>query len=66
MRTNHNYVVKAQVPAAGTYHLYVRSHGKEGTAFRVAVGERVIQQDVGDEPLKLERVGTFQLERGMA
>lgn len=62
MRSRSNYVIKVPVREAGTYHLYVRSHGKEGSAFRVAVGDRGIQENVGDEPLRFERAGTFQLQ----
>ena len=64
MRTNSNYVIRVAIPEAGTYHLYVRSHGSESSAFRVAVGERVIAEDVGDGPLHFERAGTFELPAG--
>lgn len=64
MRTNSNYVVRAQIPEAGTYHLFVRSQGKPGSAFRVAVGDRVIAANVGDEPLRFERAGSFELPAG--
>jgi hypothetical protein len=64
LRTRSNYVIRARVPAAGTYHLYVRSHGAPGSAFRVAVGDRVIDHDVGTAPMRLERAGTFELRAG--
>ncbi|MBW3629195.1 MAG: hypothetical protein KY464_07855 [Gemmatimonadetes bacterium] len=64
MRTRSNYVLRAQVPEAGSYHLYVRSQGKAGSGFRVAVNDQVIAADAGDEPLRLERAGTFELPAG--
>ena len=64
MRTPSNYVLRVRVPEAGSYHLYVRSHGSAQSAFRVAVADRVIQEDVGDEPLRFERAGTFELPAG--
>lgn len=64
MRTRSNYLIEAEVPAAGRYHLYARTHGAEGSYFRVAVGDRVIDRDVGNGPMRFERVGTFDLPAG--
>jgi hypothetical protein len=64
MRTRSNYVIRAEIPAAGRYHLYARTHGGDGSFFRVAVGDRVIGRDVGNEPLRFERVGEFDLQAG--
>jgi hypothetical protein len=64
MRTNHNYVVRAEVPAAGRYHLYARSHGDSTSGFHVALGERVVRREVGNSPMRLERVGEVDLPRG--
>ena len=64
MRTRSNYVLKAEIPAAGQYHLYARTRGAEGSYFRVAVGDRVIDRNVGDGPLRLQQVGTFDLPAG--
>jgi hypothetical protein len=64
MRTRSNYVIRVPVPADGTYHLYARTMGKVGSQFRVAVGDRVIGTNLGDEPLRLEDAGSFQLKKG--
>ena len=64
MGSRSNYVIQTDVPEPGTYYLYVRSHGDEDSYFRVAVGDRVIEEDLGDEPLRFERAGVFRLERG--
>jgi hypothetical protein len=65
MRTRSNYVLPVPILEPGTYHLFVRSHGRTGGGFRVAVDDRVIEQDVGNAPLRFERVGRFDLEEGM-
>jgi len=64
MRTNHNYVVRAEVPAAGHYHLYARTHGDSTSGFRVALGDRVVSRKVGNAPMRFERVGEIDLPRG--
>jgi hypothetical protein len=64
MRSRSNYVIRVQVPEAGTYHLFARSHGRARSGFRVAIGDRVIQTDLGDEPLRFERAGVFELPAG--
>lgn len=66
MGTRSNYVKKISIPEAGTYHLFVRSHGEEESQFRVAVNDRVIDSNLGDDPLSWERAGTFELEAGTA
>ena len=62
MGSRSNYVIPVTVPEVGTYHLYARSHGDADSYFRVAVGDRVIEDDLGDEPLRFEHAGTFELE----
>jgi outer membrane protein assembly factor BamB len=64
MRTRSNYVTRVEIPEPGTYHLYVRSQGSDESTFRVAVGERVIDEDLGNEPLRLRKAGRFELEAG--
>jgi hypothetical protein len=64
MRTNHNYVVRAEVPAAGHYHVYARTHGDSTSGFRIALGDRVVGGRVGAAPMRLERVGGIDLPRG--
>ena len=57
MRTNHNYVVRTDVPAAGHYHLYARTQGDSASGFRVALGDRVVSRKVGNAPMRFQRVG---------
>ncbi|HEU4721424.1 MAG TPA: FG-GAP-like repeat-containing protein [Gemmatimonadaceae bacterium] len=64
MRTNHNYVVRADVPAAGRYYLYARTHGDSSSGFRIALGERVVGGKVGNAPMRFARVGELDLPRG--
>ncbi len=64
MRTNANYVIRTDIPRAGHYYLYARSQGVAGSAFRVAVGDRVIARNVGTGPMAFERVGEFDLQPG--
>lgn len=64
MGSRSNYVVRVSIPEAGIYHLYVRSQGGEGAGFRVAVGDRPIDSDVGDGPMAFERTGSFELAAG--
>ncbi|HEX6924904.1 MAG TPA: hypothetical protein VF167_05720 [Longimicrobiaceae bacterium] len=64
MRTRSNYLIRVPVAEAGRYYLYARTHGSEGSYFRIAVGDRVIEENVGDAPLRFERVGAFDLPAG--
>ena len=64
MRTNHNYVLRIQVPAAGHYHLYARTHGDSTSGFHVALGDRVVRHEVGNALMRFERVGDVDLPRG--
>lgn len=66
MRTRSNYVVRVEVPADGKYHLYARTHGKAGGGFRLAIDDRMIPTDLGDEPLRLEDAGVVELKKGTA
>lgn len=64
MRTRSNYVIRTSIPAAGRYYLYTRTHGTERSYFRVALGDEVIDHDIGNAPLRFERSGAFDLEAG--
>lgn len=64
MRTRSNYLIRTRIPTAGRYHLYARTQGGEGSYFRVAVGDRVIERDIGNAPMRFERVGEFDLPAG--
>lgn len=65
MTTRTNYVKKVNIPEAGTYHLFVRSKGRPGGSFRIAIGNKVIAEDLGDDSLKFEKAGVFELQAGM-
>ena len=64
MRTNHNYVVRAEVPTAGRYFVYARTHGDSASGFHVALGDRVVRREVGNAPMRFERIGELDLPRG--
>jgi hypothetical protein len=64
MRTNANYVIRTQVPTPGRYYLYARTQGDARSAFRVAIGDKVIARNIGDAPMRFERVGEFDLIAG--
>ena len=64
MRSQAFVCAKADIPEAGTYHLFVRSHGGVGSSFRVTVGEKQPATVFGDEPLAWKAGGTFELKKG--
>lgn len=64
LRTRSTYLKRVEIPESGTYHLYVRSQGGEESTLRVAVGDRVIDEDVGNQPLALTQAGQFDLAAG--
>jgi hypothetical protein len=66
MRTRSNYVIRTEIPRAGRYHLYARTHGGARSYFRVAINDRVIDRDIGNAPLRFEKVGEFDLPAGTA
>ena len=55
---------KAEIPAAGRYHLFVRSHGSERTSFRVSIGDKQTTEIFGNEPLRWKSGGAFELKKG--
>jgi hypothetical protein len=61
MRTRSNYVIPVEVPQAGRYYLYARTHGQEGSGFRVAVGDEVVGDEVGTGPISFERLGAVEV-----
>ena len=64
--TRSNYTLKVSVPVSGTYYLYARSQGGQNSTFRVAVNDKVIKEDLGNEPLVFKQVGIFELQKGTA
>lgn len=59
-----NLITRINVPANGTYYLYVRSQGKKGTGFKVSVGDKVSDETFGSDSLTWKRFGVFNLKKG--
>jgi hypothetical protein len=55
---------KADIPAAGTYQLFVRSHGSPDSSFRITIGEKQPATIFGNEPLTWKSGGTLELKKG--
>ncbi len=64
MRSQAYPSARADIPAAGTWHLFVRSHGDAATSFRVSIGDRQTQAVFGNAPLAWKAGGTFDLAKG--
>ncbi|PHN06436.1 hypothetical protein [Flavilitoribacter nigricans] len=64
MTTRSNYLKRVEIPVTGTYYLYARSHGRPGSTIRVAIGEQVIPDDLGNDSLRYVQAGTFELAAG--
>jgi hypothetical protein len=57
---------KADIPQAGTWHLYVRSRSvTDGSSFKVSVGDKTSAGTFGDAPGgAFQSGGSFELQRG--
>lgn len=64
MNSRSNYLKQIEIPEPGVYHLFVSSHGQPGSTFRIAIDDRVIENDLGDDSLTFEKAGTFDLKQG--
>jgi outer membrane protein assembly factor BamB len=64
MRGEGEATATVQVPADGTYKLWVRSHGAALRQFRVWVGEAQSEAVFGDSSMNWRAVGDFSLKRG--
>lgn len=64
MTTRTNYVKKIHIPEDGKYFLFVRSQGQPGGSLRIAVGNKAIDRDLGNDSLKFEMAGEFDLKAG--
>jgi hypothetical protein len=64
MRSQAYPSARVEIPEAGTYHLFVRSHGDASTSFRVSVGDRQTHAVFGNAPLSWKPGGTFDLNKG--
>ena len=66
MGSRSNYTLRVPIPESGTYYLYARSQGGENSTFRIAINDRVIKEDLGNEPLIFKNAGVFELGKGIA
>ncbi|UOG75310.1 hypothetical protein MTX78_01630 [Hymenobacter tibetensis] len=64
LKSETNLMTTVQVTEAGTYHLFVRSHGEKGTSFKVALNDKVTAASFGQAPLSWQAGGTFDLQPG--
>ncbi|MEX2601894.1 MAG: hypothetical protein WD355_09615 [Balneolaceae bacterium] len=58
------YVVEAEIPEAGTWHLFARTQGSENSYMRIAVNDQLSDGHSGNGPLNFTHNGTFELEAG--
>jgi hypothetical protein len=64
MRSQAYLYARAAIPEAGTYHVFVRSHGGEATSFRVSIGDKQTSAVFGNAPLSWKPGGSFELKNG--
>jgi len=64
LRSQAHVYSSAGIPEAGTYHLFVRSHGSPGSSFRVSIGDKQTSSIFGNEPLAWKAGGAFDLPKG--
>lgn len=64
MGSRSQYVIDIEIPEAGTWYLFARTHGQENSYFRVAVDDRLNDSFLGNKPLNWEHTGSFELEQG--
>lgn len=61
-----NLMVRVSIPEDGLYYLFVRSQGKGGSSFKVAVNDRVTDSVFGKGALSWKPGGLFALKKGTA
>jgi len=52
------------IPQSGRYHVYVRTSGRDGYSFEVAVGNQVIAPVKSEGKFTWKKAGTLELEKG--
>ncbi|MBI4903087.1 MAG: hypothetical protein HY820_05590 [Acidobacteria bacterium] len=62
LRSKEDAVARGQVPAAGLYHLYVRSQGQG--SFRISVNGKLDAATYGTGVMQFKQGGQFQLAKG--
>lgn len=61
-----NMEANIEIPETGTYHLFVRAQGSEGTSFKIAINGRSSTASFGDGPMTFSGGETFELAAGSA
>ncbi|MBE7169289.1 MAG: hypothetical protein INR73_01800 [Williamsia sp.] len=61
-----NLMTQISVPEDGLYYLFVRSQGKGGSSFKVAVNDKVTDSIFGRQAISWKRGGAFSLKKGAA
>ncbi|MBC7826652.1 MAG: hypothetical protein H7122_02815 [Chitinophagaceae bacterium] len=65
LKSETNMMTQIQVSEAGRYFLYVRSHGKKGSSFKIAVNDTVTDSVFGNETLCWRQGNSFELKSGI-
>lgn len=60
-----NMMTQVRVHESGQYFLFVRSQGKEGSSFKIAVDDKVTDTVFGTDSISLKSGGVFNLEAGI-
>lgn len=58
------YVLEVDIPEAGRWHLFARTHGSDNSYMRIAVDDKLSEEHVGNAPLNWIHNGSFELEAG--
>ena len=66
MKSLSNMITRVNIPQSGRYYLFVRSIGREGSSFRVAVDDKVTDTAFGQDSVTWKRGGGFDLTEGEA
>lgn len=65
LKSETNLITRVRIPQDGAYHLFVRSQGKKGASFKVAVQDQVTAEIFGHEALAWKAGGVFALKAGL-
>ncbi len=66
MTTQANYLKFIDIPETGNYHVHVRSQGRNGGTFRIAINGHVIEMNLGTDSLQMVKAGEVELISGKA
>lgn len=65
LKSETNMMTTIKVSEAGTYYLFVRSHGQKNTSFKIAINDKVTDSVFGNEKLSWKNGGSFILKPGI-